>query len=319
MARREDEHVQLPYPNGWFAVAWSRDLHTGDVRPLQYFGEELVLFRTRSGQARVLDPFCSHLGAHLGHGGRVMGETIRCPFHGWQYDGESGACTQIPYCERIPPKARVRAWEVQEKNGMVFVWHHSEGKPPEWDFPAMPEIGHPDWSEARTHELVLEAQVQDTHENNNDPVHFQFVHKMLETPPGEITYSPDGRHYRMVNTSDQVTPFGTFRMSLVRDSWGLGLTAVRSEGIPDAGLLMYSSTTPIDEKRVLSRWLLTATKNWVDLAGEEFMRGLTDGVQQDFAIWKNKVHRARPVLCEADVYLAEFRKWARQFYTNPVV
>jgi hypothetical protein len=55
----------------------------------------------------------------------------------------------------------------------------------------------------------------------------------------------------------------------------------------------------------------------VDLAGEEFMQGLTTGVQQDFPIWKNKVHRARPVLCEADVYLADFRKWARQFYTNP--
>jgi hypothetical protein len=93
---------------------------------------------------------------------------------------------------------------------------------------------------------------------------------------------------------------------------------VRSEGIPGAGLLMYSSTTPIDEKRVLSRWLLTATNNLVDIAGEEFMKGLTDGVQQDFQIWKNKVHRARPVLCEADTYLAEFRKWARQFYTNPV-
>jgi hypothetical protein len=144
------------------------------------------------------------------------------------------------------------------------------------------------------------------------------VHKMVQTPPGEITYSPDGRHYRMVNTSEQVTPFGTFMMSLVRDSWGLGLTAVRSVGFPNAGLLMYSSTTPIDEKRVLSRWLLTATNNLVDLAGEEFMRGLVDGVQQDFQIWKNKVHRVRPVLCEGDTYLAEFRKWARQFYTNPV-
>jgi len=41
-------------------------------------------------------------------------------------------------------------------------------------------------------------------------------------------------------------------------------------------------------------------------------------VQQDFQIWKNKVHRVRPVLCEGDTYLAEFRKWARQFYTNPV-
>jgi hypothetical protein len=182
----------------------------------------------------------------------------------------------------------------------------------------LPEIGHPDWSEPRTHELVLEAHVQDTHENNNDPVHFQFVHRMVATPPGEIRYSPDGRHYRMSNTSEQVTPLGTFQMTLVRDSWGLGLTAVRSEGIPGAGLLMYSSTTPIDEKRVLSRWLLTATNNLVDIAGEEFMKGLTDGVQQDFQIWKHKVHRARPVLCEADTYLAEFRKWARQFYTSPL-
>jgi hypothetical protein len=104
---------------------------------------------------------------------------------------------------------------------------------------------------------------------------------------------------------------------LVRDSWGLGMTAVRTEGVPGAGLLMYSSTTPIEEKRVLSRWLLTTTKNIVDFAGEEFMTGLTTGVQQDFPIWSNKVHRARPVLCEADAPLAEFRKWARQFYTNP--
>jgi phenylpropionate dioxygenase-like ring-hydroxylating dioxygenase large terminal subunit len=157
MARRQDEHVQLPYPNGWFAVAWSRDLRVGDVKALDYFGEELVLFRTRSGEARVLDPFCPHLGAHFGHGGRVMGETIRCPFHGWQFDGQSGACARIPYCDRIPPKARVRAWDVLERNGMVFVWYHAEGKPPEWEMPILPEIGHADWSEPRTFEVVLEA------------------------------------------------------------------------------------------------------------------------------------------------------------------
>jgi nitrite reductase/ring-hydroxylating ferredoxin subunit len=314
MARREEEHVQLPYPNGWFAVAWSRDLRVGDVRPLEYFGEELVLFRTRSGEARILDPFCPHLGAHFAYGGRVMGETIRCPFHGWQFDGQSGACAKIPYCERIPAKARVRAWDVLERTGMVFVWYHAEGKLPEWEMPTLPEIGDADWSEPRTFEIVLEAHVQDTHENNNDPVHFQYVHRMAETPPGDITYSADGRHYRMVNTSEQETPFGTFEMTLVRDSWGLGLTSVRSEGIPNAGLLMYSSTTPIDGQRVLSRWLLTCTNNLVDLAGEEFMTSLTEGVKQDFEIWKHKVHRARPVLCDADKYLAEYRKWARQFY-----
>jgi phenylpropionate dioxygenase-like ring-hydroxylating dioxygenase large terminal subunit len=317
MARRELEHDPLPFPNGWFAVAWSRELHEGDVRPLHYFGEDLVLFRTRSGKARVLDAFCPHLGAHLGHGGRVMAETIRCPFHGWQYDGESGECTHIPYCDRIPPQAKLRPWDVQEKNGMVFVWRHAENKPPDWDFPQLPEIGDPEWSEPRTFALELRAHVQDTHENNNDPVHFQFVHGMVEMPESEITYASDGRHYQMVGHSETQTPFGTFQTSLLRDSWGLGLVAVRSVGIENAGLLMYSSTTPIDEHRVHSRWLLTATRNWVDLAGEEFMSNLTAGVQQDLAIWSNKVHRARPVLCEADGYLAEFRKWARQFYSNP--
>lgn len=318
MALREQENDRLPLPNGWFAVAWCRDLHEGDVKPIEYFGEELVLFRTRSGQARVLDPFCPHLGAHLGHGGRVMGETIRCPFHGWQYDGASGSCTHIPYCERIPPQARLRSWPVQEKNGMVFVWYHSEGKPPEWDFPAMQEIGHPDWSEPRTFELELDAHVQETHENNNDPVHFQFVHKMVAEQHNEIRFSTDGRHYQMVTTSEQDTPFGSFEMSLVRDSWGLGLTAVRNVGIEDAGLLMYSSTTPIDARRVHSRWLLTCTRNWVDLAGEEFMSNLTEGVKQDFPIWQNKVYRQNPMLCEGDDFLRQFRKWVRQFYTDPV-
>jgi phenylpropionate dioxygenase-like ring-hydroxylating dioxygenase large terminal subunit len=318
MARRDQENDRLPLPNGWFAVEWSHRLREGDVRPIRYFGEEMVLFRTRSGQARVLDPFCPHLGAHVGYGGRVMGETVRCPFHGWQYDGTTGACTHIPYCERIPVQAKLRPWEVQEKNGMIFVWRHAENKPPQWDFPVMPEIGNPEWSEPRTFELEIPAQVQETHENNNDPVHFQFVHKMIQTPRSEIHVSPDGRHYQIVSHSETQTPFGTFQTSLVRDSWGLGLTSVRSVGIEDAGLLMYSSTTPIDGTRVISRWLLTATRNWVDLAGEEFMNGLTAGVQQDFPIWSNKVYRARPVLCEADTYLSEFRKWVKQFYSEPV-
>ena len=318
MALREREHDQLPIPNGWFAVDFSHELREGDVKPIRYFGEEMVLFRTRSGEARVVDAFCPHLGAHVGYGGRVMGETVRCPFHGWQFDGETGECTAIPYCQKIPPQAKLRAWPTQEKNGMVWTWYHSEQKPPKWDFPALPEFDDPEWSEPRAFELELEAHVQETHENNNDPVHFQFVHGMPEEPPGEISFSADGRHYQIINHSERETPFGTFQTSLVRDSWGLGLTSVRTLGMGDAGLLMYSSATPVDEKHVHFRWLLTATRNMVDLAGEEFMNSITKGVYDDFDIWKYKVHRAQPVLCEADVYLAQYRKWARQFYTNPV-
>ena len=318
MARRDREHTTLPIPNGWFAVAWSKDLIAGQVQSIHYFDEDLVLFRTRGGDARVVDAYCVHLGAHLGEGGRVVGDAVRCPFHGWTFDGATGRCVTIPYCDRIPAKAAVRAWPVQEKNGMIFVWHDDQGRDPHWDFPLLPEIGHADWSEPCTFELEVPVHVQDMHENNNDPVHFQFVHGAMEPLPSDISYAADGRAYRITSVTERQTPMGTFTTQLVRDSWGIGLSAVRTEGIPDAGLLMFSSTTPVTAGLTHSRWLLTATTNLVDLAGEDFMNGLTSGVMQDMRIWSNKVHRARPVLCEADTYLAEFRQWVKQFYTAPV-
>jgi len=319
MAIRENENDRLPIPNGWFAIEWSHELHAGDVKAIHYFGEELLLFRTRAGVAKVLDPFCPHLGAHIGHGGRVIGETVRCPFHGWQFDGETGECIRIPYCDRIPNQARLRSWPTQEKNGLVWAWYHVEGKAPEWDFPVVPEIGNEEWSEPSYFELEIDAHIQETHENNNDPVHFQYVHGMPETPPSEITFSENGRHYRIVSHSKSVMPSGTYQTSLVRDSWGLGLNAIWMKGIPGVGSLLYAATTPIDENRVHSRWLLTATKNCIDFVGDEIMTALKKGVTDDFPIWKHKIYRANPVLCEADTYLAQYRKWARQFYSNPEV
>ena len=318
MARRDVEHTELPYPNGWFAVAYSRDLIEGGVQAIHYFGEDMVLFRTRSGQARVLDAFCPHLGAHIGEGGRVMGETVRCPFHGWQYDGESGNCTHIPYCERIPSQAQVRPWHTQEKNGMIFVWYHAEGKAPDWDFPLIEEIGHADWSEPRAVSRELPAHVQDTHENNSDSVHFQFVHGMTDTPPSETLHDTDGT-LRVVSHCEEQLPGGeTAPYDMVRDSWGLGLMSLRMEGFAGVGLLMFSSTTPIEKERVITRWLLTVTKNMADVAGEDFMKNMVDGVNDDMRVWEHKVHRARPVLCEADDHLSEYRKWARRFYSEPV-
>ncbi len=99
----------LAYPEGWFQVSHAEDLPAGEVMPLHYFGRELVLFRTDSGVPQVLDGHCVHLGAHLGHGGRVEDDRLLCPFHSWAY-GTDGVCLNIPYAERIPRGARQRAW-----------------------------------------------------------------------------------------------------------------------------------------------------------------------------------------------------------------
>jgi len=111
---------QLPpvFPNGWFAICESDQLKAGQVRPVYALGiyllflesifkfihfyitqtgENLVIFRTEEGRACVMDAYCPHLGAHLGFGGRVVGDCIECPFHGWKFDGRDGHCSSIPY------------------------------------------------------------------------------------------------------------------------------------------------------------------------------------------------------------------------------
>ena len=88
-------------PTGWFQVAWSADLEVGDVKPLHYFGEDLVAFRDLNGAVRVLDAHCRHLGADLSHGGCVVEGGIQCPFHGWVWSGADGRNVRIPY-EQCP-------------------------------------------------------------------------------------------------------------------------------------------------------------------------------------------------------------------------
>ena len=81
---------------GWFMVGWSAEFPIGEVRPLHYFGEDLVAYRDESGELHVLEAHCKHLGAHIGHGGTVVGDCVECPFHGWRW-GPDGANRYIPY------------------------------------------------------------------------------------------------------------------------------------------------------------------------------------------------------------------------------
>ena len=82
----------MPIPFGWYVVDYADELKAGDVKSVRYFGEDQVLFRTESGEISMLDAYCPHLGAHLGHGGIVNGECIECPFHAWRWktDGKIG-------------------------------------------------------------------------------------------------------------------------------------------------------------------------------------------------------------------------------------
>ena len=79
---------------GWFMVGWSPEFPVGGVQPLHYFGELLVAYRDEQGELHILQAHCKHIGAHMGHGGTVVGDSVECPFHGWRW-GPDGTLRDV--------------------------------------------------------------------------------------------------------------------------------------------------------------------------------------------------------------------------------
>jgi nitrite reductase/ring-hydroxylating ferredoxin subunit len=298
-----ERRYPFPVPNGWFVVAESVGLAPGDVRPLHYFDRDLVLYRTEDGRPRVMDAHCPHLGAHLAVGGRVEQECIRCPFHGWRFDGASGRCVEIPYgdVKHVPPKAHGRSYPTLERNHMVWAWYHAEGGEPFYDVPEVPEFHDDDWSPIVVRDFRVDVAAQDMAENNVDFAHFRHVHGTDGIPEDEFV--TDGTYKRAVGGG------GNF----VREGFGLGLGVLRVKGY----VTFLSSTTPLDAGSVHVRWVFTAPRANGPDAATQAADSFCAGVSQDIPIWENKVYRDPPVVTKSEKLILEHRRWSQQFYSDP--
>lgn len=312
-----DRFFTPPIPNGWFQIAASDDIAPGDVKPLRYFGKDLIIWRSEEGELSVLDAFCPHLGAHLGHGGKVKGSSIECPFHAWQF-GTDGRCTAVPYAEHIPRKAKLSTWHFKELANMVMCWHHAEGKPPTFKIPdEIPEWGHDEWTEFITREWTIRTRNQEMAENAVDSAHFHYLHGTTNMPKSEAT--TDGAILRVYSGAGMETPRGTVDGSIESLNYGFGFSVVRFKGIVET--LNVTSQTPIDGDHVHLRFHFTVKKTGgADLArgvGKAFVAEVTRQLEQDIPIWENKIQHEKPLLCDGDGPIGIFRRWCTQFYSWP--
>jgi 3-ketosteroid 9alpha-monooxygenase subunit A len=305
------------YPNGWFQVAYSDELAPGAVKPLKYFGKDLVLFRTEGGEAKILDAHCPHLGAHLGHGGKVKGDCVECPFHAWKFDG-TGACVEVPYAKKIPPRATLARWEVREVNGLVMTWFHNAGAPPQWEVPALPEYQNEGWTAYEKRSWKIRTHNQEMAENSVDCAHFQYLHGTQGMP--ETNAEANGHVLRSVSSTVMKTPQGKVKGEVEAIVYGFGFTTTRFRGLVET--LLVSSATTIDEEYVELRFAFTVKKMVNDgvtsTVGAAFQREIGRQLEQDIPIWENKVYIHPPVLVDGDGPIGLFRRWSKQFYEGAV-
>jgi 5,5'-dehydrodivanillate O-demethylase oxygenase subunit len=114
----------------WYPVAIGSQLGPGDRRKVRLLGEDLALCRLSDGTTHLLEDRCPHRGAALSYG-IVEPEGLRCPYHGWLFDG-AGRCLEQP---GEPPSAaftgrvRARSYAVEELGGLIFAYLGPEPVP----------------------------------------------------------------------------------------------------------------------------------------------------------------------------------------------
>jgi 5,5'-dehydrodivanillate O-demethylase len=159
----------------WHPVAAAAELT--DERPIKavkILNEELVVYRDTTGHYGLVGEHCPHRLASLAYG-RVDEQGIRCPYHGWKFDG-AGRCLEQP---AEPPEGKFKdrikhvAYPVEYLGGLIYAYLGPAPAPllPRWDVLV--------WEHGRrwiVKDSVIDCNWLQPMENSVDPSHLFWLH-----------------------------------------------------------------------------------------------------------------------------------------------
>jgi 5,5'-dehydrodivanillate O-demethylase len=161
----------------WMPVAGVSEFDDAPIKPVRLMGEDLVLYKDKSGNFGMVERNCPHRRADLAFG-MVEKDGIRCTYHGWCFDSK-GACTHQPFEQASAPERNTRAsvkakaYPVEAKAGLLWVYMGPQPAPllPDWE-PFS-------WKNGFTQIVISDVPCNwfQCQENSIDPVHFEWMHE----------------------------------------------------------------------------------------------------------------------------------------------
>ena len=159
----------------WMPIACTGELtEQKPIKAARLLGEDLVVYRDKSGRYGVVAEQCPHRKASLAFG-RVDEEGIRCPYHGWKFDG-TGKCLEQPAEPEsggFKDKIKHIAYPARRLGGLIWTYMGPQPAPllPRWDVLTW-ENGQR-W--VQKHEIYKCNWLQPM-ENSVDPSHLYWLH-----------------------------------------------------------------------------------------------------------------------------------------------
>lgn len=302
--------------NEWHVVGRSADLAEGCMLPARVLGEDLVIWRL-NGQIMVWQDLCVHRGTRLSLG-RVEGETLVCPYHGWTYNAE-GKCVRIPaHPGQIPPaKAQVKVYPSQECYGAIWACLGQ----PQHDLPSLAEWADPTYRQIISGPHLYRAQAPRAIENFLDMAHLPFVHSgyLGEPNRGEVNdyeakVGPDGIIAEDIRMW-QPDPDGTGVGAVVSYTFKVFRPLLAYFAKEKYAAML--AVTPVDETQSIG-WMMAGIQGRDDVPEEalyDFQRLI---INQDVPIVESQRPELLPLDLQAELHLRSdrtaiaYRQWLRE-------
>lgn len=168
-------------PASWYLLAQGAALRPGVPAALSVAGQELAAWRRADGTPAAVAARCAHQSATLA-GGRVDGDHLRCPFHGWAWSAD-GTCAHAPGLAAPPAYARLPAWPLEERHGLL---HLFLGPAPAFPLPFFPGQDPAGWEADAPLRLIADSPWYMVSANGFDEQHFAHVHGREHVSPPEV-------------------------------------------------------------------------------------------------------------------------------------
>jgi len=196
----------------WQPIGVALELDENPVKAIRVLGEDLTLYRDRSGNYGLIGQRCIHRGVSLDRGiPEACG--LRCPYHGWVYDA-TGQCTEQPFEDTVSPEARykdrinIKGYPVQELGGMLWAYMGPLPAPllPRWDLLVEPDL------DRAADVYPLPCNWLQCMDNSVDPIHFEWLHGYF----GNYELAKDGQPPAMSVAKHVKIAFDVFRFGIMK-------------------------------------------------------------------------------------------------------
>ncbi len=160
----------MKLPAGWYAFASPKELSWKKPNSLRRFGIDWVVWRSLNKTWVAQEDRCPHRSAKLSLG-RIVGNCIECPFHGFRFDSE-GICTFVPEIKRDSPGLKLESYVLTEKYNFFWInWGNSQSS----EIPWFSELENGVFSYS-SHTSCWKKHFSRCVESQLDYVHLPFVH-----------------------------------------------------------------------------------------------------------------------------------------------